>query len=189
MHTHSLHLSMLSRHELARQVTTSGTFHHNLHDSISCVIRATASVAIEQCSNGLIARVELGESVNSLTLSKREDNAPRLVAFIESLANGASLPVGIPEVGEFELVTDLEAMLRDAVRERRGTFYLPAEGVEDLALLMRQSAVDPQRVAFRFELGGSGLTLPALLPTDREVAFELLSGSVAELVANYRTAA
>lgn len=183
MQTPSLRLSQASRHELARQIALCGTFPHNLYDGSSAAARATANVAIEQCSNGLTARVELGESVNSITLTKSQDNGALLVEFIESLANGLSLAAGIPEV------RDLAGMLRDAVRERRGTYYLPVDGIEDLALLIRQSTTDPKRVAFRFELEGLGLTLPVLLPTNRDLAFELLNGCVAELVASYRTAA
>jgi hypothetical protein len=184
-----LRLSLASRHELASQVTLSGTYHHNIHDSTTSAVRGTVRIAIEQCCDGLTARVELGDSVNSITLAKREDNGGRLAVFIESVANGVSLPAGIIEIEEYDLVSDLEGMLRDAVRERRGTYYLPVDGVEELALLIRQSSADPKRVAFRFELEGVGLTLPALMPSDREVAYELLNGCVAELVANYRTAA
>lgn len=182
-------LSLASRHALARQVGLNGNYHHELHDAVTSEVRAIARVVIEQCCDGVTARVVLGESVNTITLGKREDNGTRLAVFIESLANGVALPIGIPEVGEDQLVSDLESMLRDAVRERRGTFYLPVEGVESLALLLRQSAVDPTRVAFRFELDGVCLTLPVLLPNDRELAYELLSGCVQEFVANYRAAA
>lgn len=185
----SFRLSLLSRHELARQVGLNGTYRHNLHDSVTSEVRATARVVIEQCCDGITARVELGESVNSITLGKREDNGTRLAVFIESLANGVALPIGIPEVGEDLLVSDLESMLRDAVRVRRGTYYLSVDGVESLALLLRQSECDPKRVAFRFEFDGVCLTLPVLLPNDRELAYELLNGCVQEFVANYRTVA
>lgn len=189
MQTLLLRLPLLSRHELAHQVGRNGTYHHALHDAVTSEVRATARVVIEQCCDGITARVELGESVNSITLSKREDNGTRLAVFIESLANGVALPIGILEVGEDELVSDLESMLRNAVRERRGTYYLSVDGVESLALLLRQSTSDPKRVAFRFELDGVCLTLPVLLPNDRELAYELLNSCVQEFVANYRTAA
>lgn len=185
----SLRLSLLSRHELARQVSLNGTYHHDLLDGVTSAVRATARVVIEQCCDGLTARVELGDSVNSITFARREDNGTRLAVYIESLANGVALPIDVPEVDEYLLVSDLESMLRDAVRERRGTYYLPVEGIENLALLLRQSQVDPKRVAFRFELDGACLTLPLLLPSDRTLAYEVLSGCVQELVANYRTAA
>lgn len=189
MQNPTLRLSSAGHSVLAKQVALSGAFKLSLYDGVNSVARAVASVAIEQCSNGLTVRVALGDSVNSITLGGRDDNGARLGKFIESLANGVSVHTGNPGIDEFELVSDLEVVLRDAVRERRGTFYLPVQGLQDLALLMRQSTVDPKRVAFRFELEGQGLTLPALLPTDRDVAFDLLNGCVAELVANYRTAA
>lgn len=189
MQTQSLRLSLASRHALARQVGLNGTYHHELHDAVTTEIRATAHVVIEQCCDGLTARVELGDSVNTITLSKRDDNGTRLAVFIESLANGVVLPIDIPGVGEDQLVSDLESMLRDAVRECRGTFYLPVEGIDCLALLLRQSALDPKRVAFRIELDGVCLTLPMLLPADRNLAYELLSGCIQEFVANYRAAA
>ncbi|UBM24227.1 hypothetical protein K8374_17885 [Pseudomonas sp. p1(2021b)] len=184
-----LRLSLASRHALARQVGVNGTYHHDLHDAVTTEIRATARVVIEQCCDGVTARVELGESVNTITLAQREDNGTRLAVFIESLANDVAVPIGTLEEGETQLASDLEAMLRDAVRERRGSYYLPVEGVESLALLLRQSAFDPKRVAFRFELDGVCLTLPVLLPNDRELAYALLSGCVQEFVANYRIAA
>lgn len=189
MQTLPFHLSLASRHALARQISLNGTYHHEIYDAVSKEIRAVARVVIEQCCDGITARVELGDSVNSITLGKREDNGTRLAVFIESLANGVALPIDFREVGEDLVVSDLESMLRDAVRERRGSFYLPVEGVECLALLLRQSSVDPKRVAFRFELDGVCLTLPMLLPKDRNLAYELLSGCVQEFVANYRVAA
>lgn len=184
-----LRLSLLSRHELGRQVALNGTYHHDLHDGVTSAVRATVHVVIEQCCDGVTARVELGDSVNSITLAKCQDNDTRLAVFIESLANGVALPIGIPEVGEDLLVSELESVLRDAVREKRGTWDLPVDGLEDLVLLIRQSMADPRRVAFRFELAGVGLTLPVLLPSDRALAYELLNSCVQELVANYRTAA
>ncbi|ORL70292.1 hypothetical protein B7H19_05960 [Pseudomonas putida] len=189
MQTLPLRLSLISRHELARQSSLNGTFQHDLYDPVTSEVRATARVVIEQCCEGITARVELDESVNSITLGKREGNGTRLAVFIESLANDVALPIDTLEKGEAQLVSDLESMLRDAVRERRGSYYLPVEGVESLALLLRQSAFDPKRVAFRFELDGVCLTLPVLMPNDRELAYELLSGCVQEFVANYRVAA
>jgi lipoprotein NlpI len=191
MHTipRFLCLSSASRQALARQVAQNGAFQHEMYDAATSEVLATARLAIEQCSDGMTARIELGDSVNSITLAKRDDNAARLAVFIESLANDLELPVGIIEVEEHLLVSELESTLRDAVRERRGTYYLPVEGVEELALLIRQSATDPKRVAFRFELDGACLTLPVLLPTDRSLAYALLNLCVQELIANYRTAA
>lgn len=191
MHTvpRFLCLSTASRQALALQVAQNGTFQHDLYDAATSETVATARLIIEQCRDGMTARVELGESVNTITFAKRRDNAQRLADFMEYLVNNIELPVGIVEADEHLLVSELEGVLRDAVRERRGTYDLPIEGLEDLALLIRQSTFDPARVSFRFELDGNSLTLPVLLPTNRELAYELLNGCVQDLAANYRTAA
>ncbi|PWB34645.1 hypothetical protein DCO48_05740 [Pseudomonas sp. SDI] len=183
------HLSLASSRALAHQVVLNGTFDHDLIDGVTGAVCGLVRVVVEQCQKGLIARVELSGSVNTITFARRPDNSMRLTRFIESLANGVDLPIDLPEVDEFLLVSELESMLRCAVRERRGTYYLPVDGVEGLALLLRQSACDPKRAAFRFELAGGGLTMPVLLPSDRTLAYELLNGCVQEFVANYRTAA
>lgn len=75
----------------------------------------------------------MGDSVNSITLTHRKDTAERVAIFLEELANGVS-PSSVPEVDEYLLVSDLESMLREAIRLRQGTYYLPAEGVEELGL-------------------------------------------------------
>ena len=184
-----LQLSTESQRQLASQVTQNGTFDHPLICCATSEVRTNVRLIIEQCCKGVTARVEIGESVNSITFAKRKDNGHRLAIFVESLANHVALPDNVPEVDEHLLVSDLEGMLRAAIRERRGTYYLGLNEVEDLALLLRQSQVDPRRVAFCFELGGACQTLPALLPTDRESAYQLLTGCVQELVANFRSAA
>lgn len=190
MHTlHHLQLSTESQRQLASQVTQNGTFDHPLICCTSSEVRTKVRLTIEQCCKGVTARVEIGESVNSITFAKRADNGHRLAVFVESLANDVALPDNVPEVDEHLLVSDLEEMLRAAISERRGTYYLCVNGVEDLALLLRQSLFDPRRATFSFELGGVCQTLPALLPTDRELAYELLNGCVQELAANFRNAA
>lgn len=176
----SLHLSLASRLMLANHVGLNGTLHYPVQDSTGAV-RATVNLAIEQSDDELTARVELGESVNTLTLSKREDTVTRLADFIDSVANG----VGVEDMP----IGDMEAMLREAVNARRGTYYLPVEGIESLALLVRQSPAYPNRVAFRFELDGVCMTLPMLLPSNSVLAYELLYGCVQDFVANYRNAA
>ena len=184
---YTLILSPDARSQLAGQITQNGTFIHSLHAG-NGVICAMAYVVIEQCASAVSVRVELGDSVNSITLTHRKDTAERVAIFLEELANGVS-PSSVPEVDEHLLVGDVESVLRDAVRQRQGTYYLPAEGVEQLGLLLHPSCSDPTRTVFRFELDSVGLTLPLLLPSDRVLAYELLSGCVQELVANYRCAA
>ena len=184
---YTLSLSPDARSQLSAQVNMNGAFSHSLYAE-NGVIYATARIVVEQCSKAVSVRVELGSSVNSITLAHRKDTGDRIARFLEELANGVS-PSTVPEVGEHLLVSDTELILRDAVRHRRGTYCLPAEGVECLCLLLSPSASDPTRTVFRFELDNVGITLPLLLPCDREQAFELLAGCVQELVANYRCAA
>lgn len=183
----TLNLSPDARSQLAGQVTQNGTFIHSLRAD-SGLICATAYVVIEQCSNAVSVRVELGDSVNTITLANRKDTAERVALFLEELATGVT-PSSVPEVDEYLLVSDMESVLRDAVRLRKGAYHLPADGVEHLGLLLHPSSSDPSRTVFRFELDSVGLTLPLLLPSDRVLAYELLSGCVQELIANYRSAA
>lgn len=183
----TLILSPDARSQLAGQVTQNGTFIHSLHAG-NGVICAMAYVVIEQCTSAVSVRVELGDSVNSITLTHCKDTAERVAIFLEELANGVS-PTSGPEVDEHLVEVDVESVLRDAVQLGQGTYYLPADGVEQLGLLLRPSCSDPARTVFRFELDSVGLTLPLLLPSDRVLAYELLSGCVQELVANYRCAA
>lgn len=191
MHTFPryLCLSSTSRDAVTVQASLSGTYQYELVDAATSEHVVEARVSIEQCSKGMTARVELADSVNTITFASRGDNAARLSVFIESLANDIDLPENFLRVDEHLSVGDLESTLRDAIREKRGTFYLPVDGLEDLALLIRPSAFDPKRVSFKFELEGNYLTLPVLMPADRNAAYDLISGCVKELIANYRVAA
>lgn len=184
---HTITLSPETCSQIAEQVTQNGTFIHPLHADHG-VICAMAYVTIEQCANAVSVRVELGDSVNTITLAHRKDTAERVALFLEELANGVS-PSRVPEVDEYLLVSDMESVLRDAVRLRKGAYHLPADGIDHLGLLLHPSISDPSRTVFRFELDSVGLTLPLLLPSDRVLAYELLSGCVQELIANYRCAA
>lgn len=184
---HTLNLSSDTRSQLAEQITQNGTFIHSLH-APNGMICAMAYVVIEQSVSAVSVRVELGDSVNSLTLPERADNAERVAFFLEELANGAT-PSNVREVDAHPAGSDVESVLRDAVRLRQGSYHLPAEGVEQLGLLLHPSCSDPARTVFRFELDSVGLTLPLLLPSNQALAYELLSGCVQELIANYRCAA
>lgn len=184
---YALTLSSNARSQLAGQVSQDGTFIHSIHAS-NGMICAMAYVVIEQCADAVSVRVELGDSVNSITLAHRKNPAEEVARFLEELANGIP-PCSMQEVNEQLLVSDIESVLRDAVRLRIGTYHLPVEGVEQLGLLLHPSYSDPARTVFRFELDNVGLTLPLLLPSDQVLAYELLSGCVQELIANYRCAA
>lgn len=180
-------LSPLARLQLAEQVSQNGAFTHSLHAN-DRALNASACVVIEQCLSAVAVRVEMGDSVNSITLARRADTSERVALFLEGLANGVS-PSSVPEVEEYLLMSDLEQTLRDALQQRQGTFYLPSEDVEYLCLLLAPSSSDSARTVFRFELDSVGLTLPLILPVDSEQAYELLAGCVQELIATYRCAA
>ena len=181
---HTLYLSPLARSRLSRQITQNGVFVHSLYgdNGMSC---AMASIAIEQCERAVSLRVELGDSINSITLAHREDTGERVALFLEELANGVTTSA-VPEVNEQLLATDLELTLREAVRLQQGTFELHVEETENLWLILRSSVSDPTRTVFQFELDSVGLTLPLRLPSDRRLAFEMLLACVQEFVASYR---
>jgi hypothetical protein len=185
MHTLTLFPAALPL--LVEQVTKNNTVIYPLRDDTG-LIRVMAFVTFEQCAAAVQVRVEMGDSVNSITLERRDDIAARVARFIEELANGVT-PSSVPEVDEHLLVSDLESALRDALRLGQGTHYLPADELDDLCLLLKPAGIDPTRTAFRLEMNGTSLTLPLLLPADREQAYALLVGCVQELIANYRNVA
>ncbi|WKN21518.1 hypothetical protein [Azotobacter vinelandii] len=177
-----LTLPPAARLQLAEQVTQNGTFIHGLSNAHG-VIHCMAFVVIEQCEAATHVRIEMGDSVNSITLARRADTSERIARFVEEVANGVS-PSSVPEVGEYLLVSDLELMLREAIRLGQGEHYLPVDDL-DLCLILTQAQGD--RPFFRFELNETSLTLPLRLPSDRQRAFELLMACVRDLIANYRS--
>lgn len=181
---HTLYLPPLARSRLSQQITQNGVFVHTLYgdNGVNC---ATAAIVIEQCDSAVSMRVELGDSINSITLVHREDTGKRAVLFLEELANGVTTSA-VPEVDEYLLVDNLELTLREAIRMQQGTYELPVEGIENLWLILRPSDSDPARVVFQFELDSVGITLPLRLPSDRRLAYELLLACVQEFVATYR---
>ncbi|WP_324830437.1 hypothetical protein [Pseudomonas saxonica] len=181
---HTLYLPSSAQRRLSHQITQSGVFLHNLYDD-NGVSFATATIVIEQCERAVSMRVELGDSINSITLAKRKDTGVRAVRFLEDLLSGVTVST-VPEIDECLLVSDLELALREAVRLQRCTYELPVEGIENLWLMLRPSVSKSARTVFHFELDSVGITLPLPLPTDRIQAYELLSACVQEFVATYR---
>lgn len=183
----SLTLSPDARSKLAEQVSQNDTFIHSFH-AANGMICAMAYVIIEQCAEAISVRVELGDSVNTVTLGRHQNTAELVALLLEELASGVS-PSTLLGGNRSLLVKDTESVLREAVRLGQGSYCIPAGRVEQLGLLLQPSNSDPSRTVFRFELDSNGITLPLLLPSDRELAYELLSGCVQELIANYRYAA
>ena len=183
----TLSLSPAGRPYLAEQVTQNGTFTHLLRDQQG-IVRASATVIVEQCDKAISVRVDLSDSCNVITLRRGADAGERIARFIEEIANGVT-PRSVPEECEHELISGEEEMLRDAIRLGHGTYYLVAEDDLDLCLCLRPAVTDKRRTLFCFELNGAAITLWLMLPADRQIAYELLSGCVQELVANYRSGA
>lgn len=181
---HTLHLPLHARSRLSQQISLNGVFVHPLQDDYG-VTSATAAITIEQCDRAVSIRIKLGDSINSITLPHREDTGERAALLVEELANGV-VPSERPEVQELLLTGDLEVTLRKAVLMQQGTYELPVEGIEDLWLKLRPSAIDPLRTVFQFELDSVGLTLPLRLPSARHLAYEMLLACVQEFVAIYR---
>jgi hypothetical protein len=183
----TLTLSPDARSQLAEQISQDGTFIHGLCNSQGLTV-ALAYVVIEQCGAAIQVRIELGETRNSLTLARCEATATCVAHFIEKLANGGS-PSTAADVEQLQ-IGDLEALLREAIRVGQGTYCLPAGDTDlGLYLMLSPASSDPRRAVFRFELSDENLTLPMLLPTDPDQAYELLESCVRELIANYRSSA
>src|SRR5690606_34133548 len=112
---------------LQAQVRLNGTFHHRLMaENPRRSVHAT--VEMEQCTQGLHVRVTHNGNRHSLgvTLSKqRHDTAARVARFIEDAVNGDASDV--PDADEYLLVSDIEVVLRQALRMGRGTYQLPAD--------------------------------------------------------------
>lgn len=181
---HALYLPSASRQRLSHQVTQSGVFLHHLYDDngVSC---AMATVAIEQCERAVSMRVELGDSINSITLAKHKDTGDRALRFLEDLLSGVTISA-VSETDGHLLVSDLELTLREALRLQQGNYELPVEGIESLWLMLRPSVSKSACTVFHFELDSVGITLPLRLPNDRLQAYELLSACIQEFVATYR---
>lgn len=183
----TLTLSPAGRPYLAEQATQNGTFTHLLRDAQG-IVRGMANVIVEQCDQAISVRVELGDGCHSTTLPRGDDAGERIARFVEFIANGEQ-DYCLVEVDEQEQLSDVEAMLRDAVRRGCGNYHLSTEADLDLCLSLRPGVFEPARSMFRFEMNDEAVTLWSRLPADRERAYELLAGCVRDLVANYRSSA
>lgn len=143
-----------ARSRLSDQIITNGEFAHSLYAE-NDVSYATAYIVVEQCAKAVLVRVALGSSVNTITLVQRKDTGERVARFLEELANGVS-PSTVPEDGEHLLVSDTELVLREAVRLRQGTYYLPAEGASTFAYCSALAPVTPPAQCFALNWTVSG---------------------------------
>lgn len=183
----TLTLSPAGRPYLAEQATKNGTFTHLLRDA-NGVVCGMVNISIEQCDQAISVRVEIGDGCHSTTLPRGDDAGERIARFVEFIANGEQ-DYGLVEVDEQEQLSDLEVMLRDAIRRGSGNYHLPSEDDFDLCLSLRPGIYEPHRPLFRFEMNGEVLTMWTHLPADHQLAYELLAGCVRDLFANYRNVA
>jgi hypothetical protein len=80
-----------------------------LRDALAGTVQAIATLAVEQGKHNVVVRIELGDSVNSITLSKQADTAERLACFLEELANAENSASEVSE--QFAVI-----VLRDDAR-------------------------------------------------------------------------
>lgn len=166
---------------LKAQVGLSGTFHHTLH-SRDCSRSVPVQVEIEQCTVGIEVRVQICGTRNTcISLDKsRKDNATRVASFIECIANGRT-PVGVPDVDEYQVVSDIEAVLRHAIRQGRGTYHMIAHELEPVLLIQRNPHGG---YTARFELDDTICMLT--LPADTQRAYAMLADNLNRFLQGYR---
>lgn len=166
---------------LQAQVALSGTFHHTL---LSRDFRqsVSAQVEIEQCTAGIEVTVRISGTRNTaVTLDKnRKNNAARVASFIEGVANGR-LPVGVPDVDEYDVVSDIESVLRRAIRHGHGTYYLPAHELEPCLLIHRNP-----RGGYTAKLELNGAACMLTLPADSQRAYAMLADNLQRFLTGYR---
>src|SRR5690606_42017555 len=93
---------------LEAQVRLNGTFQHRL-TAENPRRSVLATVAIEQCTQGLHVTVTHNGTRNSLGVTldnQRSDNGARVARFIESTVNGDTT-ADAPEIDEFTLVRQI----------------------------------------------------------------------------------
>lgn len=178
-----LTLNAASFIRLGAQLKLNGTFSHTLRNDQR--ISMAATVEIEQCSAAIYVLISIGSSRNSITLDRSSKTAAgRLARYIESIANGEPVPMGVAEVDEYLLASDMEVMLRTAVRLGRGTHYLPVEGLDDVSVLLRKTSSG--RLLATIE--ADGVVLQVLLPRSPAEAYATLAESVERLITGRRAA-
>ncbi|WP_017517063.1 hypothetical protein ACQCLI_13065 [Pseudomonas nitroreducens] len=177
-----LALTAASRQRLQQQAELNGVFHHTLTDGAGLSVLAT--VTIEQCERAIEVNVTIGEHSCTVTITldrRHPDNHHRIARFITGEANGY-IPSGLLEVGEHELISNMESSLRHALQLGRGTHYLPLDDIEVCLLLHRS----PHGIDCRLE--GQGATVHFRLPFDRRRAYTRLHETVRQFVQGVRLA-
>lgn len=166
---------------LQAQVRLNGTFHHRLMAE-NPRRSVYATVAIEQCTQGLHVTVTHNGNRHSLGVAldkKRNDNAARVARFIEDAVNGDTS--NVPEVDEYLLISDMEIVLRQALRMGRGTYQLPADELEP-ELLISRNPHGSYIAQIRLEDATSMIVLPA----DGQRAYDRLASHLQQFLQGYR---
>ena len=167
---------------LGAQLKLNGTFNHTLRNDQH--ISMAATVEVEQCHAAVYVRINIGRSRNSITLDRNSKTAAsRLARYIESIANGEPVPMGVAELDEYLLASDTEVMLRTAIRQGRGTHYLPVEGL-DVAVLIGKTSSGRLLAAIEAE----DVTLQVMLPRNPPEAYATLAENVERFIGGHRAA-
>lgn len=168
---------------LGAQLKLNGTFNHTLRNDQR--ISMAATVEVEQCRAAMYVLISIGRSRNSITLDRNSKTAAsRLTRYIESIANGEPVPMGVAEVDEYLLASDMEVMLRTAVRLGRGTHYLPVEGLNDVCVLLRKTSSGRLLATLEAE----DVSLEVLLPRSAPEAYAMLADNVERFIRGHRAA-
>lgn len=166
---------------LQAQVGLSGTFHHTLHTR-DCRHSVPVKIEIEQCTAGIEVRVQICGTRNTcVSLAKnRKDNATRVASFIEGIANGRA-PVGVPDVDEYQVVSDIEAGLRRAIRLGRGAYHMIAHELEPVLLIQSNP-----RGGYTARLELDDTICMLTLPADTQRAYTMLADNLNRFLQGYR---
>tara|TARA_Y100001951_G_C11297089_1_gene276451 strand:+ start:2676 stop:3233 length:558 start_codon:yes stop_codon:yes gene_type:complete len=177
-----LQLNAAALIRLQAQVRLTGTFHHRLmaeHPRRS----VQASVAIEQCTKALRVEVTHNGTRNTVTLDRqRQDNPARLARFIEETVNGDTLS-SVPETGGWQLVSNIEVVLRQAIRVGSGTFIFDADDLQP-ELVISRNPHGSHIAQIRLNDATSMIALPA----DPQRAYIQLADHLHSFLHGYRDA-
>lgn len=167
---------------LGAQLKLNGTFNHTLRNDQR--ISMAATVEVEQCSAAVYACIRIGRSCNSIKLDRNSKTAAnRLARYIECIANGEA-PIGVGEPGEYLLASDMEVMLRTAIRMGRGTHYLPVEELDDVAVFLCKTSSGRLLATLEAE----DVSLEVLLPRSAPEAYTMLADNVERFIRGHRAA-
>jgi|GEM_PF-870600 len=172
---------------LQAQVRLNGTFQHRLmaeHPRRSVLV----TVAIEQCARALHVEVTHNGTRNAVTLDRqRRDNAARLAQFIEETVNGDTqfsvIAQRAPDSDEHLLVSNIERVLRQAIRYGQGTYLFDADDLWpelDISRNPHGSYIAQIRLA--------DATSMIVLPADTQRAYARLADHLQQFLQGYRDA-